>query len=452
MANPGYVRSTDGSNADNGSTWALANLDLTGAMADASAGDRIWVSDNHAESTASAITITCPGTQAAPCQLLCGDDAAEPPTALATSGTVSTTGASAITVNGALYCYGLTFSNGVGGASSSQMLFANVSGSRQVYESCKFYIGTTQTASVYMRFCATTFAAESSVKLQSCEWKFAASAQGIRLGDGTFEANGCSIASGGTSPSALITDTSTSARAQFSGCDFSNASAGVNLCAASLVGGQVTFRDCKMPTSWSGSLTAGAPSGASFRAELYNCDASGADTNYRIWIEDYAGTLRESTTVYSDANTETAPISWKITTTANAEYPTIHFVAPEIHKWNDTVGSAITAHVEIVHDGASAFTDGEIWVEMMYLGTSTQSLGTWISDAKADILATAAAQATSTQAWTGDSGTGPNGSATWNTLKLGVTFTPQEKGYIVARVVMAVASKTVYVDPFIVVT
>jgi len=34
MANPGYVRSTDGSNADNGSTWALANADLAGAMAD----------------------------------------------------------------------------------------------------------------------------------------------------------------------------------------------------------------------------------------------------------------------------------------------------------------------------------------------------------------------------------------------------------------------------------
>jgi hypothetical protein len=41
MANPGYVRSTDGSDADNGSTWALANATLAGAMTDAAAGDRI---------------------------------------------------------------------------------------------------------------------------------------------------------------------------------------------------------------------------------------------------------------------------------------------------------------------------------------------------------------------------------------------------------------------------
>ena len=59
-----YVRSTDGNNADNGSTWALAKATIAGAAAIDAAGDTVFVSDAHAESTAGAVTLTFAAEQA----------------------------------------------------------------------------------------------------------------------------------------------------------------------------------------------------------------------------------------------------------------------------------------------------------------------------------------------------------------------------------------------------
>ena len=66
-----FLRSTDGTDSDDGSTWALAKGTLTGAFAAASAGDTIYVSDNHAESQSAEMTLTSPGTNAAPVKVLC---------------------------------------------------------------------------------------------------------------------------------------------------------------------------------------------------------------------------------------------------------------------------------------------------------------------------------------------------------------------------------------------
>jgi hypothetical protein len=55
-------------------------------------------------------------------------------------------------------------------------------------------------------------------------------------------------------------------------------------------------------------------------------------------------------------------------------------------------------------------------------------------------LTTPAAQTASTATWT------TTGLTTPNTQKLEVTFTPQKKGLVQARVVLAKASKTIYVD------
>ena len=120
-------------------------------------------------------------------------------------------------------------------------------------------------------------------------------------------------------------------------------------------------------------------------------------------------------------------------------------VSPEIVVWNDTTGAAKTVTVEIVTDGVT-LTDGECWLEVMYLGTSGVPLGTLIRDAKADVLASAANQTSSSETWT------TTGLTTPIKQKLSVTFTPQEKGFFIARVVLAKPSTTVYVDPKLTVT
>jgi len=128
--------------------------------------------------------------------------------------------------------------------------------------------------------------------------------------------------------------------------------------------------------------------------------------------------------------------------------------SPEIWQRVGATGTGKTVKVEIVHDGASAFKDNEVWLEVMYLGNTSDPGGTWITDS-VDVLQAGSAQTTSVASptWTGATGTGENGSSTWNKLELGATgLTLNPLGYIVARVAMAVASKTLFVDPVIRIT
>jgi len=204
---------------------------------------------------------------------------------------------------------------------------------------------------------------------------------------------------------------------------------------------QLMLRNCKLPASWSGLLVSTTITTPGFRVEMHNCDS--ADTNYRLWVEDYAGSIKSETTLVrtGGASDGVTGYSFKMTTTANANALVAPLVSPEIAIWNDAVGSSKTVTVEILHDSATNLTDGEIWLEVEYLGTSGYPLSSFVSDAKADILATSADQATSSETWT------TTGMSNPNTQKLSVTFTPQEAGYFQAKVYLAKASKTVYVCP-----
>jgi len=57
-----YVRSTDGGSGDSGLTWALAKDTLSNVAAGDAAGDRIFLSQAHAEASPTAQTITLAGT------------------------------------------------------------------------------------------------------------------------------------------------------------------------------------------------------------------------------------------------------------------------------------------------------------------------------------------------------------------------------------------------------
>jgi hypothetical protein len=445
-----YVRSTDGSDADNGSTWALAKATLSGAAAIDAAGDSIYVSDNHAESTAGSITLTLAGTAASPVRIICGDDAAEPPTAVATTGTVSSTGASTLTIDGSAYVYGLSFQ--IGDTTVSPVILqARGSGDVQMYEQCVFYIRGSGANGRVEIGCNTTAAPASKVTWRNCNVRFAGAAQGISVPQGDFTWSGGAVVSGSTAlTGGFVKSPNTGTNKPSSRCliesvDFSNVGAAFHLfdAASSVTRGIV--RNCRLPAAWSGSLRTGTMR-ASQRFEMYNCD--NADTNYRLWIDDYAGSIVHETTIVRDggANDGTTDLAWKMTATANASYPLVRLESPEIVKWNDTVGSAQTCTVEIVHDSqgsgtSSAFTDAEVWLEIQYLGTSGVPLGSVLTDAKADVLATAADQASSAVTWT------TTGLTTPLKQKVAVTFTAQEIGFIHAKVVLAKASAVCYVDP-----
>lgn len=452
MANPGYVRSTDGNDFDNGSTWALANLSLAGAsggIADAAAGDRIFLSQVHAESLASALTIAMPGTISSPNQILCANDGAEPPTALATGATIATTGANPINITGYGYFYGVSFTAG-SGAVNANINFGGTGSSPafyQKYDNCNFILGGTGAASGFFVGPPGGTTTAQLYVFENCGFKFGGAAQAFTI-SGTARIRGGSALSGGTAPTNVIEpSTGEPIELTVDGFDFTNWGSSYNI----LLGGaftqcgSVVLRNCKMhSSSWSGGLVSTALTLAGIRAEMWNCDAG--DTNYRLWVEEFTGSIRDETTLVrsSGASDGDAPLAWKMVSSANAVYPHQSLRSPEIFSERITsVGSSKTATVEILHDSATALKDDEVWVDVQYLGTSGFPLGAFANDSKADVLASGVNQSSSSVTWT------TTGMSNPNKQKLEVTFTPQEKGVVILTVRLAKASYTVYVDPVV---
>ncbi len=430
-----YLRSADGSDSDDGSTWPLAKATLPGIGALDTAGDTTWVSQSHSETASSVFSWSGGGTLTNPTKLICGNDAAQPPTALATTGVIANTTSSGINaINGSCYVYGITWR-----FAAVLQIGAGAANCFQHFDNCTFDctgVGSGGNLASALDNDATL------MLLTNCNFKFANAANYIQLGQ-NFVIKGGAAVSGTTTPNPLFkmpTDR-TLTRALIDGVDMSNfASTLVLFAPSATTAGRFVMRNCKLPASWSGTLTNGACA-IGQRFEMYNCAASGI--NYAVWIEDYAGTIKHETTIVKTGGftNGTTTTSLKMTSTANSLYPSLPLQSQDLSVWNETTGSSVTITVDIVHDSVTNLKDDEVWIEVEYLGTSGGPLTTIVNDSKADYLATAADQTTSSATWTTTGLTNPN------KQKLNVSFTPQLKGPILARVMLAKASKTIYIDP-----
>jgi hypothetical protein len=133
----------------------------------------------------------------------------------------------------------------------------------------------------------------------------------------------------------------------------------------------------------------------------------------------------------------------KIVSNAFASEPSNPLVSPAIHGWTDSTTEK-TFTIECVWDSATAIQDDEVWMELFYPENSSNGLGELARDRMASVIASPADQATSTVAWT------TTGITNVSQFKLSVTVTPGAAGPITARVHLAKASTTIYVDPMIV--
>jgi hypothetical protein len=229
---------------------------------------------------------------------------------------------------------------------------------------------------------------------------------------------------------------------ELSHLDLSEGKAGMHIFSA-VATGRGTIRNCKLPASWSGSLVTGTLT-AGERYEMHNCDSG--DTNYRMIVTDYCGSITTETTikVTAGASDGTTGISWKMVSSAGTEPPFLTLDTPEIVIWNETTGSPITVTVEFLIDSATTLYTGDVWMDVMYLGTSGFPIGSVDTDSGlANILSANTTECTTgvgVGSWSGD-GAGAK------SYKLVSTITPQEKGYIHAVIHLAKASTTIYVDP-----
>lgn len=436
-----FYDNASGSDADDGSTRALAKQTLAAALTAAGAGGRVFAKNDSAESTAGSITLQSPGTAASPTQLLSCDWTSDTPdsNALQAGASVTVTGNVTLSMNGHAYAYGMTFQKGATSAGTFQFCGDNTS-LGWTLEECVL-----KTASGL----ATTinFGAGLAVNIDD---------QILTLINTDFELNStgtinvrCRVVwrggaiTGTTTPTTLFTLTSPPCELFLSGVDLSSYGSGENL--ISVASAQTTrwhLENCKLGSSVS--VTTGSvagPGGAT--GQLVNCDS--ADTNYRYHKQDYCGTITQETTIVrtGGASDGTTPISRKMVSTANSKFYS-PLISDPVIVWNDTPGS-YTATIEVVTDNVT-LTDAEAWAEVEYLGTSGFPLSLFASDRATNILSTPANQTTSSETWT------TTGLATPVKQKLAVAFTTAEKGPVAVRVHLAKASTTMYFCPKVDVT
>ena len=425
--------------AGTGADWANAFTTLTTAFATEAAGDTLYVAHDHAESTAGAVTLTSSGTVANPTKVVCVDRSGSVPPVSAdrrTTAQVTTTGSNGITLTGVGVHYdGIIFNCGTG-SGGVNLLIASQLGAWHRFDNCSLRIPGTGASTISA---AALNVGGTVIELNNTTVSFGAIGQSIVV-YGVFRWSNTPSALLGTIPTTLFTLTG-SARGgavECNGVDLSAAGSGKTIVAASAIPQAQSFRfvDCKLNASVTKSVTPTGP-GATL-VDFIRCGATGV--NYTVHRHRMSGLLVEELTVVRSggASDGLTPIAWRVDTTVDCTY-SMPFQCPPIARWNDTDGSPVTATVEGIWGGGAVPNDDEIWLEVEYLGDNSSPQGSFVNDGKANLLATAAAQTSSSETWGGST----------TKFKLAVTFTPQQPGWIYARVKVGRASSTFYVDPLV---
>lgn len=445
MAADVYLRSTDGNNADDGSTWALADATLAASLTAAGSGGRSFMSDNHAETQASAMTLASPGTAASPTMAICVDDAGDPqpPTALATTGSVSTTGASDIAHTGFVEGYGFT-ENVADGSNLGSSNFINTSAWAWHYRSATLVLRGTHASSRIVVGNSGNNVGSSQLRLWACDAQFNATSQAFNA-PGRLQWWGGTLTLGIAPTNGLVRPLNASTtQFQGRGLDLANLGSNplFNVGDVAQMLGFCDFVNCKFgatPVTSTGTW----PPGPS-RVRVHNGSAN--DIHYYLAEECYEGSIRVETNAVraSGASDGITPISHKLVTTADAEFYSPLWT-PRYAVLIDTPGT-YTLTLHFIHDSATALHDGDIWPELEYAGTSGFPLSLFQSGQRPILPTTTTDWGSSTATW---SGSAVVGMANANKQKLTVTVTSQEIGVWQVRVAVAKASYTVYLDPLL---
>ena len=464
----GTTTQTDGSlvwTAEACTDWDDANPFMDGLLKDTgnasikvSAGDTIYVSNHHAETTLPAsftvLTQFWPGSVSNPNIVLCTVDTGQPqpPTTLATTASISITAGNSNTPlnpTGFAYVYGITWQNNCTTGSlivGSQTGTGNLTGLYLKNCALKLGAGANQ---IFLLGCNDESAVSNTrVTLDNTPLTFGNSAQYVATAAGEITWKNTASGLNGTMPATFFNTTGGIADGNVivNGVDLSALGAN-NLFGLSYFGTSARFKlaNCKIastttlfsPTVSSVHIGFGSPI-----IDIINCGDTSA--NYKLHRDHGSGKVDQEIVIVRSggASDGTTPISWKCASNANAQWA-FPLEAIPIAIWNDNSGSSKTATVQILTDSVTALNNDDIWMELEYFGDSGDPMSSFLSDTKANILASGSAQPSSTATWTTTGITNPQ------KQQLQVTFTPQLKGPVVAVVKVGKTSATVYVDPVI---
>lgn len=437
-----YVRSTDGNDADDGSTWALAKATLQAVVTAAGAAGVVFFSQVHAEAPVG-VTITLPTTPGL--KILCGNDAAEPPTALTTGGKIASTGNAGVVINGFGYIYGLEVQAGVsgGGSNSNISLGGGNVPCHQVWDNCKFNLLNASATLIDVGGAAAT--TNDDIKLEIlggslATFKFSAVGQSVRFRDGRFVLSNITIDAAGSAPTTLFKFVASVASivvvqaSDLTGKTWTNL---VDLSAAAP--SSLDVIGCKLPASFTPSIGT-IPGAGGPVLRIHRCN--NGDTQSYFYEGQYEGSSEYASTIYRTAGAQdddSTHFSCKMISSANTKlWDPLR--SPKFSIPITAVGSSVTVTAYLAVDGSAPTLDNSgVWMEILEYTTSGVPLGVVQSSRVADVLTATANLSTSTEGWTGLGGTNAK-------FQIALSFTPQEKGSYVAQIVIAEASRTLYAD------
>ena len=424
--------------ADN-TDWAQAYNTFAGAVAAAtSSGDKILVHKTSQESLGANATWTL---SAGVDVHVVDKDSSEAPATMGTGGWIGgdvnfifklTCG-----TNQAHIVTGLTMR--VGGASSRSMILggSGADGSHWELEDVYFWTGNTNASTDLVIGDDNT---EQYISLTRCTFRFGNTAQQIDMRS-RAELESGDISSAGSAPANLFKTSGANDLRKFdvtwTGGDLSHVGSGNIVLDGQVSTGRLILRRCKLGTSFV-LLSTSATTNANVEVFAYDCAST--DSHIHIAHQNALGSTVVDTGIYVTADAEV--LSWKITTTANADFRS-PYCSPWVRRYNDDVATSIQPWIEVLRDGsATAYDDDEIYGVFAYKGTSGSTQATIVDD-RMNVLGTPAAQATGTGTgnWTGDT------SAWSGKVQAPSAFTPAEIGDLRSRVCVSLASATLYVSP-----
>lgn len=408
--------------------WSAPFARLTAAMTRAAAGDRVVLGSDNADTANAALNFSGNGTSASPTTVVTVSTSGSVPPVPAdfvSTPTATCTDSGANNTNFSNYSYysGVIFVEG------NQITFT-AAASDQRFDNCSFRGAN---ASIPMDFNSTS---HQNVHLNNCDARFPGTGAKIQWTGGVLTWRNSTIVTGSNMPTTLfdLTSATKAGVMTFDGVDFSMLGSGKTIFSNPSSGEvKVNCLNCKFDSAATldgGTWARGA------EINLMNCE-SVPSSKLRVT---YQGTKYTESTIV--VGTET--LTWKVTTTANANAP-FPFECWPITIQNTTTGSAKTVTIHTVTDNVT-LTNADIYLEVEYLGTGSSSRSSLATGASFPILATVANWATSSASWT------TTGLTTPVKQDITVTFTPQVSGLFRIIVKIAKASTTVYVSPLATVT
>jgi hypothetical protein len=454
-----YVRSTDGNDSDNGSTWTLAKASIVGALTAAAAGDTIYVSQAHNRTTASSYTYPAKGTATLPVSVICVNDSAMPPTALAETAIESMTVTAAGNIIG--FPSALSFINwyGINFRSSREIQFFPTN--PQFFTKCSFQLLNATTPCVW-DFNPVTYQASTNLQYHECTFSAAHTGSYMQFFNsydyGAFSdvwTCSCSIlfkgcVFTGTAPAVLFKWTSINWTSfiTLDGCDLSLLGAASYLCANSdnvSQGSKIYLRNCKLNANLGGVLQNAMTNPGTPDITVENCDSG--NSNVRSEWYRYQGYVETNTAVVrmGGASNGTSSFSWLATANSFVSIVT-PLELPAIVTWFNATGLQRNATISFMHEGTSDLGSTDIWAEIEYQGDANSPKTSFISSRPAtyplSINATTYPDDSSSN-WV------PGNLVNTNCQKFQLQFTTQIQGFVVIRIYLAKPNYAVYVDPLV---